>query len=347
MLKDKFISHIQKMNLDINRPIVVAMSGGIDSSFIASLLSLMGYEVIGITLKLYDSSPNSKSCCSGKDINDARMVAEQIGFKHYTLNYVSKFKQSVIDDFISSYMRGETPIPCIKCNKEVKFNDLLKTAKSLKAQCLVTGHYVIKKDNKLYKAIDKDKDQSYFLFNISQEELLFLEFPLGYFTKQEVRQCAKEISLHIADKKDSQDICFVQGDYRDLLPAGQEGNIISKSGEILGKHNGIANFTIGQKRKLNLNIHKTLYVIDFKENNVIVGEYEDLLCSNIKLHDMNLFINETNIDCSVKVRYAQECINATIKDNIVQFKEPIIRPAPGQACVFYKDDCLLGGGWIS
>lgn len=348
MLKEKFINQINTIKFDSSKPIVVAMSGGVDSSFAAAILSLMGYEVIGITLRLYDTNNTmkAKSCCASRDIEDARLVSEKIGFKHYVLNYISRFKEAVIDKFIESYMHGETPLPCVMCNKEIKFKDLLQLTKQFGAQALVTGHYVIKKNGYMYRALDKNKDQSYFMFNISSEDLQYLEFPLGFFTKNEVRACAEEIGLHISSKSDSQDICFVHNnDYRALLPQGRNGKIIHKDGTILAEHNGIANFTIGQRKGIKANYNgAAMYVIEFRENDVIVGSASDLLCNTIELRDMNLFDSVSR--CKVKIRYAQLPIDALVEGNTVRFDNPISRPAPGQACVFYDDERLLGGGWI-
>ena len=347
-MKEYFIKKIESLGLVRNKPIVVAMSGGVDSSCIAAMLSIAGYKVIGLTMKLYEKNKSVKSnaCCGIRDIEDARRVASDFKFDFYVLNYISRFEESVINDFILSYKNGETPIPCIKCNKELKFKDLLQMSKSLGAQRLVTGHYIIKQDNKLYRALDKTKDQSYFLFNINKEDIEYLEFPLGYFTKEQVRECAREINLHISDKHDSQDICFVHNnDYRTLIPESKPGKILDMNGNILGMHTGISNFTIGQRKGLQINSSSPLYVIMFdKDHNIIVGSKEDLLCTNIELKDINWFEERQNI--MVKVRYSQEPVPASINKNVVTFLDPISRPAAGQACVFYDNENLLGGGWI-
>ena len=263
---------VPKINLDINNSdekgrIVVAMSGGVDSSVAAALVKLSGYETIGITLQLYDSgsSPKKKgSCCAGQDIHDAKKVASSLDIPHYVLNYEEIFKKKVIDDFALSYERGETPIPCVLCNEKVKFDDLFEVAKDLDADALVTGHYISSKEGKLgremYRAKDIDRDQSYFLFKTTREQLEFLRFPLGGFTKPEIRKIADELDLAVSQKPDSQDICFVpDGKYSNVLsklkPEGYtKGRIVSKDGDFLADHDGIVNFTIGQRRGLGLAI---------------------------------------------------------------------------------------------
>ena len=255
--------------------IVVAMSGGVDSSTVAGIMKKQGYKVIGVTLKLYDNTKEvakSKQCCSGQDIMDAKRVANKLDIEHKVLFYQNKFKQGVIDNFVDSYLTGETPIPCVQCNKTVKFNDLLNEAKNLNADALITGHYVksITKDNEtnMYRAIDENRDQSYFLFNTTREQLNFLRFPLGGLLKNETRKIAKNLNLNVADKPDSQDICFVpDGDYVSVIEkykpeSFKKGNIKNIYGNVIGVHDGIVNFTIGQRKGIKVSARDPLYVID-------------------------------------------------------------------------------------
>jgi tRNA-specific 2-thiouridylase len=353
--------------------IVVAMSGGVDSSVVACLLKEQGYDVIGITLQLYDMGDALKkknACCAGTDIYDAKKVAEKFDFPHYILNYQNLFKESVIDDFADSYLQGETPIPCVKCNQSVKFRDLLKVARDLGADALATGHYVdreIEKDGKtkLLKAFDDSKDQSYFLFATTQEQLDFLRFPLGKNTKEETRKQAQRLGLEIANKPDSQDICFVpNGDYAAVIrrhrpTAFREGNLVHiETKKVLGKHSGIINFTLGQRRGIGIAYPEPLYVVKIepKENIVFVGEEKFLQNRKFKIRDLNWLANDIDISqkISVKVRlrsnHEEENATITIGENgeaEVEMNSLTRAITPGQACVIYQDSRVLGGGWIT
>ena len=270
--------------------VVVAMSGGVDSSTVAALMKKDGYKVIGITLKLYDDNKEiakSKQCCAGQDIMDAKRVANKLSIEHKILYYQNKFREGVINDFVESYIKGETPVPCIQCNKTVKFRDLFEESKKLKADALITGHYVksITKNNitEMYRAIDENRDQSYFLFNTSREQLNYLRFPLGGMLKSETREIAKKLELNVAEKPDSQDICFVpNGDYASVIQkfkpdAFKKGNIKNLQGKVLGAHDGIVNFTIGQRKGIKLSAKEPYYVVDIKpeQNEIIVGSKEE------------------------------------------------------------------------
>ena len=352
--------------------VVVAMSGGVDSSTVAALMKKSGFKVIGVTLKLYDETKEiakSKQCCAGQDIMDAKRVAQKLGIEHKVLYYQNKFKAGVIDNFIDSYLKGETPIPCVQCNKTVKFNDLFAEAKNLKADALITGHYVksITRNNKtdMYRAVDENRDQSYFLFNTTREQLNFLRFPLGGLMKSETRQIAKELSLNVADKPDSQDICFVpNGDYASVIKkikpeAFKKGNIKNVKGKVLGVHDGIINFTIGQRKGIKISSTDPLYVIDINagKNEIIIGSKEDLVKKEIFLYDLN-FLDELDVfksDIYVKVRSTGRLLKSklVIKNDkaILKLYENEYGISPGQACVFYKKDSfgekVLGGGWIT
>jgi tRNA-specific 2-thiouridylase len=355
--------------------IVVAMSGGVDSSVVACLLKEQGYDVIGITLQLYDMKEvlkKKKACCAGTDIYDAKKVAQKMNFDHYILNYQNLFKESVIDDFADSYLQGQTPIPCVKCNQSVKFRDLLKVAKDLGADALATGHYVQKiigDDGKsqLLKATDNAKDQSYFLFATTQDQLNFLSFPLGANTKEETRKEAERLGLEIADKPDSQDICFVpNGDYAKVIEnyrpkAFKAGDFIHiKTKENLGKHSGIINFTLGQRRGLGVSYSHPLYVIkiDPKENIVYLGEEEFLQNQKFTIREVNWLGDEFEKShkflTKVRLRSTHEEEDAEIKlykNNKeilgeVTMKSQTRAITPGQACVFYDKERVLGGGWI-
>ncbi len=353
--------------------VVVAMSGGVDSSTVAGLMKSQGYQVIGVTLKLYDDSKASKKasrqCCAGQDIMDAKRVSQKLNIEHKILYVQKKFKEDVIDSFISSYEAGETPIPCIQCNQTVKFRDLYLYARDLKADALVTGHYVSRiqknKNAEMYRASDLTRDQSYFLFATTQEQLNFLRFPLGNIIKEETRKIASELNLSVAEKPDSQDICFVpNGNYASVIKkyrpkSFKEGDILNTEGVLVGKHEGIINYTIGQRKGIKVAYKEPLYVvsIDAAKNKIIVGNKDALNIKKIFLRDLNLLcdIKEYKNNLFVKVRSTGRLIPADIKLNKNQaevvLNENEMGISPGQACVFYsKDkvgDKVLGGGWIS
>ncbi|NBX03883.1 MAG: tRNA 2-thiouridine(34) synthase MnmA [Alphaproteobacteria bacterium] len=347
--------------------VVVAMSGGVDSSAVAALLKEEGYEVIGITLQLYDHGAmvNKKgACCAGQDIQDARRVAETIGIPHYVLNYENKFKESVMDDFVDSYLAGETPIPCVKCNQSVKFKDLLQTARDLGADCMATGHYVQRSEidgrSAMLKAADSSRDQSYFLFATTQEQLDFLRFPLGHLrSKDETRELASRFGLVVADKPDSQDICFVPtGGYAKVIEklrpgALDSGDIVHVDGTVLGRHEGIINYTVGQRKGLGISAEEPLYVVklDAAKKQVIIGGKEQLLKQHFILRECN-WLGDLPVDITVKLRSAHPGVAATITPlpggmAQVMLAEPQAAVSPGQACVAYSDNIMLGGGWIT
>jgi len=352
--------------------VVVAMSGGVDSSTVAGLMKLEGYNVSGITLKLYDDSKSSskgRQCCAGQDILDAKRVAQQLNINHKILYYQKKFRKDVIDSFIDSYVAGETPIPCVQCNQTVKFRDLYNYAREMKVDALVTGHYVnrikLEKNAEMYRAADLSRDQSYFLFSTTQEQLNFLRFPLGKMQKNETRKIASELKLNVADKPDSQDICFVpNGDYASVIKnfrpkSFKKGNILDVKGNIIGKHDGIINFTIGQRKGIRIAHKDPLYVIsiDAKKNEVIVGKKEFLVVRKIYLKNLNILceIKPSDNNLFIKVRSTGRLIRSkVILKNLkaeVELLEKETGISPGQACVFYSKtklgDKVLGGGWIT
>ena len=353
--------------------VVVAMSGGVDSSTVAGIMKNDGYKVIGITLKLYDDGKEvaaSKQCCSGQDIMDAKRVAHKLGIEHKILYYQDKFKQGVIDNFVDSYLNGETPIPCVQCNQTVKFKDLFEVSKELKADALVTGHYVksITQENNtdMYRGVDLNRDQSYFLFNTTKDQLNFLRFPLGSFLKDETRSIARDLDLNVADKPDSQDICFVpNGDYASVIEkfrpnSFSKGNIKNMEGEVIGVHDGIINYTIGQRKGIGISDKNPLYVVKIiaDKNEIIVGTKNHLIKTKISLKDLNIITNDQNDfeeELFVKVRSTGKLIKAKIdiiKNSAnVNLLEEELGIAPGQACVFYSKNKLgykvLGGGWIT
>ena len=352
--------------------VVVAMSGGVDSSTVAGMMKKEGYKVIGITLKLYDDTKEvskSKQCCAGQDILDAKRVANKLNIDHQILYYQNKFKEGVVENFIESYLKGETPVPCIQCNKTVKFRDLFEESKNLKADALITGHYVKsithKNETNMYKALDDNRDQSYFLFNTTREQLNYLRFPLGAMLKEETRKIAKELDLNVADKPDSQDICFVpNGDYVSVIQkfrpdSFNKGNIKNLKGKVLGVHDGIINFTIGQRKGIKIAAKDPFYVVEINsdKNEIIVGSKDDLIKKKIILRDLNLLVDKKVFDKEilVKVRSTGKLIksklnlkNGKVNLNLLENEYGI---SPGQACVFYSKDengyKVLGGGWIT
>ncbi len=351
--------------------IVVAMSGGVDSSVVAGLMKEEGYNVTGITLKLYDdikSSEKGRQCCAGQDIIDAKRVSETLGIEHKILYYQKKFKTEVIDSFIDSYTAGETPIPCVQCNQTVKFRDLFKFAKELNADALITGHYVSRHEynggSAMYRAEDKDRDQSYFLFSTTQKQLDYLRFPLGSINKSETRKIADKLKLNVAGKPDSQDICFVpNGNYASVIEkyrpqSFKKGDILDLNGKKLGSHDGIINYTIGQRKGIKISSQEPLYVIDIrsKNNSIVVGPQDCLNINKLYLRNINL-LSDTSIfekNIFIKVRSTGKLLNANAtiqKDSaVVEILQDEKGISPGQACVFYSKDNLgervLGGGWI-
>lgn len=362
--------------LNINKPInettvVVAMSGGVDSSAVAAELSRYGYKVIGITLQLYDHGMTvgkKGACCAGQDIYDAQMVAAKLNIPHYVLDYESRFRSEVIDDFADSYIRGETPLPCVRCNQSVKFVDLLKVAKNLGADALATGHYVRRIDGKngpeLHMGIDPKKDQSYFLFATSKEQLDFLHFPLGGICKDETRKIAQEVGLEVATKPDSQDICFVPDkNYSKLVSklrpgATKQGKIMHVDGFELGTHEGIINYTIGQRRKIGIAFNEPLYVIslDPELNIVYVGPLSALNSSEFFVKELNWLGDGDgpayNLEVQVKIRSTKPGVSAKLVPMYDGLVKVVLRSdekaiTPGQACVIYDGTRVLGGGWIT
>jgi len=358
------------MTVSARPRIVAAMSGGVDSSVTAALLQRAGYEVVGVTLQLYSASAAKRkgACCAGQDIHDARRVAEKLGIAHYVLDYEERFRSRVIADFADTYARGETPIPCVRCNERVKFADLMDTARELGAEALATGHYVRRADGpngaELHRASDASRDQSYFLFATTQAQLDYLRFPLGDMDKRDVRALAAELGLIVADKPDSQDICFVpDGKYANIVDrlrpdATKPGEIVDTNGQVLGRHDGVIHFTVGQRKGLGLSGNEEpLFVlkIDSANARVIVGPRDMLATRTIALRDVNwLGGSEREIECAVKVRSMRPPMPARVvlgEDRAAQVEllSPEDAIAPGQACVFYERDGtrVLGGGWIA
>jgi len=342
--------------------IVVAMSGGVDSSVVAALAARSGAEVIGVTLQLYDHGAAVKragSCCAGQDIRDARAVADRLGIAHYVFDYESRFRDSVIERFADEYMRGRTPIPCIACNQGVKFTDLLGLARELGADCLATGHYVRRvigaQGPELHRAADPTRDQSYFLFATTRDQLDFLRFPLGAMPKTQVREIARELGLAVAAKPDSQDICFVpSGDYASVVkairPEAEEaGEIVDLNGRVLGGHRGLIHFTVGQRRGLEIGGQpEPLYVvrIEPESRRVVVGPRRALAVSSARLTDVNWLGEDQRAQLTAKVRSLARPAPAWFDGSSVHFDAPEYGVAPGQAAALYQGDRLLGGGWI-
>ena len=355
--------------------VVVAMSGGVDSSVVAAELAQQGYDVVGITLQLYDHGAalaKKGACCAGRDIHDARRVAEDLNFPHYVLDYENRFREAVIDDFAESYLAGATPVPCIRCNERVKFKDLLQTAKDLDADCMATGHYIQRKSGQLgaelHMAADHQRDQSYFLFSTTKEQLDYLRFPLGHLTsKAKTRALAIKYGLKVADKPDSQDICFVpNGNYAAVIEklhpgSAQPGDIVDQQGNVLGRHNGIIHYTIGQRRGLGIGgLTDPIYVVrlDIDRKQVIVGPKELLATRKVLLKEVNWLgdqpiTSQTEWKISAKVRSTRPPKDAILRpisdtEAVVELMMAEEGVAPGQACVFYNPNSnrVLGGGWI-
>jgi tRNA-specific 2-thiouridylase len=356
-----------KADFQLNRPlsearIVVAMSGGVDSSVVAALAVRTGAEVIGITLQLYDHGAavaRTGSCCAGQDIYDARTVADRLGIAHYVFDYESRFRDSVIDRFADEYMKGRTPIPCISCNQGVKFTDLLGLARDLGADCLATGHYVRRVAGpagaELHRAADPARDQSYFLFATTAEQLDYLRFPLGGLPKPLVRELARDLGLAVAEKPDSQDICFVPGgDYAAVVKkvrpeAAEAGEIVDLAGNVLGRHAGLIHFTVGQRRGLDIGGQpEPLYVVRIEpgQRRVVVGPKRALAIRSARLSAINWLGENQRDGLTAKVRSMARPAPVRFDGDAIHFEAPEYGVSPGQAAVLYQGDRVLGGGWI-